>query len=139
MAKTVITKEALERHRMLYGRAGFPPGTDYLVLDGTRAQIENWQPWKDFKTAHPDYIFYYINIDEENGDPTKFDMVNYARQLPPEMGGSLMGTWNGLYPGHTMVVWYNDYMGQVTTDIQFVRTNVENSDDYIIFDNGVMI
>lgn len=139
MAKTAITKSEVERHRILYSRTGFPPSRSYLVLDGTRAQLEAWSPWEDFKAANPNYIFYYINIDEENAETSRYDIVNYAMQTPPEMGGSIMGSWNGLYPGDTMIVQYNDYTEQVTTGISFVRGNIETNPDYIIFEDGVMV
>lgn len=84
-------------------------------------------------------MFYYINIDEENGDPLKYDIVNYAIQEPPEMGGNLMGSWSGLYPGDTMMVQYNDYSGQITTGLQFIRGNIETNKNYIIFEDGVAV
>ena len=84
-------------------------------------------------------MFYYINIDDATADPTKYDIVNYAIQEPPEMGGNLMGSWNGLYPGDTMMVQYNDYTEQVTTSISFIRGNIENNDFYIIFEDGVVV
>lgn len=139
MAKTTITKTDVERHRILFQRTGFPPSRDYLVLDGTRAQLESWQPWLDFKAANPNYVFYYVNIDEETADPARYDIVNYAIQNPPEMGGGLMGSWNGLYPGDTMVVQYNDYTTEITTGLSFVRGNIESNDSYIIFNDGVMV
>lgn len=139
MAKTAISKSNLERHRILKGKTGFPPSVDYLVLDGTKAQLEAWQPWQDFKNANPNYVFYYVTIDESIPDPQNYDIVNYAIQSPPEMGGGLMGSWNGLYPGDTMMLQYNDYSGQVETSLDFIRGNIENNNQYIIFDNGVMI
>ena len=139
MVKTAITKSDVERHQKLFNRTGFPPSRDYLVLDGTRAQLEAWQPWQDFKADNPNYVFYYINIDDATADPTKYDIVNYAIQEPPEMGGNLMGSWNGLYPGDTMMVQYNDYTEQVTTSISFIRGNIENNDFYIIFEDGVVV
>lgn len=139
MVKTAITTSDVERHRVLFGRSGLPQGRGYLVLDGTREQLESWQPWQDFKAANPNHMFYYINIDEENGDPLKYDIVNYAIQEPPEMGGNLMGTWSGLYPGDTMMVQYNDYSGQITTGLQFIRGNIETNKNYIIFEDGVAV
>jgi hypothetical protein len=136
MAKTIITKSDVERHRILFNRTGLPTeGRQYLILDGTREQLESWQPWIDFKAAKPNYVFYYINFDEENGDPLRYDIVNYAQQLPPEMGGSLMGSWAGLYPGDSMLVAYNDYTEQMGPILEFIHGNIENMSQYIVIDD----
>jgi hypothetical protein len=132
MVKTAITKSDVERHQKLFNRTGFPPSRDYLVLDGTRAQLEGWEPWNIMQANHPNYECYYINLDGENGDPTKYDIVNYL--IPQPAPATPFMRSNGAGAGDTAIIRYNSKEGFMSDEIIFLKGNIEQNQSYYIIE-----
>lgn len=133
--KKALLKSAIEKYRALDGNTGIPDvACEYIVLDGTRAQVENWEPWQKFKDYRTNYLFYYVNLDGTQNDETKFDIVDYAVIQPEGSYYPLLGEWNGARPGDTMIVRYNAKEGIMTNDVMFVKGNIEENINYYIID-----
>lgn len=131
--KKAISKYAIEVHRAANTVAGLPDcAVEYIILDGTRSQLENWEPWKTMKANHLDYICSYMYIDETKTDSISFDKVNYSRPLPPPATSALLDY--GGEPGDTAMVFYNVKEGFPTDRIIFLKGNIENSEDYYIIE-----
>jgi hypothetical protein len=134
--KKAIPTTSIEMHRINKQLPGLPTevACEYLVLDGTRSQVENLAPWNRFKEIHPNYIYFYINMDDVNGDPTRFDIVDYA--IPEGEPGfeTMRGSWSGAEPGDTMLVRYNAKENIMTEDIIFVKGNIEEDKYYYIIE-----
>lgn len=131
--KKAITKTDIELHRVSKGLPGLPDtACEYIILDGTRAQLEGWEPWQTMKRNHPEYNCFYINLDETNGDPERYDIVNYATPqvdpYPPAL------RYEGASAGDTAIVRYNTKEGVMTDDIMFLSGNIEQNQSYYIID-----
>lgn len=131
--KKAINKIDIERHKF-QGAPGLPTNVacEYLILDGTRAQIEGWEPWNIMQANHPNYECYYINLDGENGDPTKYDIVNYL--IPQPAPATPFMRSDGAGAGDTAIIRYNSKEGFMSDEIIFLKGNIEQNQSYYIIE-----
>ena len=95
-----------------------PQILSYLILNGTKAQVESWSPWMDFKANHPNYAFGYTGISPYDPDKNKeFYSIYYLNEYS-------MGTWDhGGRKGDVLVSRYDNYKQEYVID--FVTGNIE--------------
>lgn len=129
--KKALLMSDIEKHRQLYGQGGFPDvWREYIILDGTREQLESWEPWQKMKQAHPDYIYGYINIDDTTSDVSHYDIVSYAKKTanpyPPPDFNYHMADYGGM-PGDTAMIYYNSKEGIKSDIIIFYKGNIEQN------------
>lgn len=132
--KKAIPTTSIEMHRINKQLPRLPTevACEYLVLDGTRSQVENWAPWNRFKEIHPNYIYFYINMDGENSDPTKYDIVNYLIPQPAPATPFLRS--DGAGAGDTAIIRYNSKEGFMSDEIIFLKGNIEQNKSYYIIE-----
>lgn len=73
---------------------------DYIILDGTKEQINNWEPMQQYIADHPNYTFGFTDVSVYDIDQDKEYFTFYCRD---EYGMNRFGINQGGHKGEYFV------------------------------------